>query len=101
MVLFPRLKLNPVASRLDLPPLPLSAADQIPNRKFRTSPRTLVPVVHLQASLPFVRWAFLQVALDALSNAEASRTACRNTRIDRQNATVVMPRTTLPNHLQP
>jgi len=100
MVLLSRLKLNPVASRLDLPPLPLSAADQIPNRKFRTSPRTLVPVVQLQASLPFVRWTFLQVALDALSKAEASRNACRNTRIDRQNANGVMPRTTLPKHLE-
>src|SRR5258708_82280 len=100
MVLLSRLKLNPVASRLDLPPLPLSSADQIPNRKFRTSPRTLVPVVQLQASLPFVRWTFLQVALDALSKAEASRNACRNTRIDRQNANGVMPRTTLPKHLE-
>src|SRR5258707_7663501 len=97
---FPPFKLNPVAPRLDLPPLPLSAADQIPNRKFRTSPRTLVPVVQLQASLPFVRWTFLQVALDALSKAEASRNACRNTRIDRQNANGVMPRTTLPKHLE-
>jgi hypothetical protein len=48
----------------------------------------------------FVRLTFLQGALDALSKAEASRTACRNTLIDRQNANGVMPRTTLPKHLE-
>jgi hypothetical protein len=43
---------------------------------------------------------FLQGALDALSKAEASGTACRNTLIDRQNANGVMPRTTQPKHLK-